>query len=149
MDRRTFIRSRHVVLDALCGGGHRRLVTAVGGVTCYWIKNDDVLHTGASKKTQVFIFLLCVILGHGEHCRILLLLFLDHTTVLFLPGYFVQETRMVKTFEMIYLVRIGRFAQRPRFRGYLVYLLMLPCCILYRSIVWQCCSQLIYIDKQP
>lgn len=125
------------------------------------------LHPGASKIIWsiigVLFFYRLWFLGHGEHRRITSLLFFFllfsfslriTRPVVFSPGYFVQETSMLNTYLTWFVwVRIGRFFCIEDFD--LVAIRCICKCSLfvyckgYRSIVWQCLSYLIYIDKQP
>lgn len=65
---------------------------------------------------------------------------------------FVQETSMLNRYLTFFWVRIGRFC----IEDFDLVAIWCVCkcsifvyCKRYRSIVWQCLSYLIYIDKQP
>lgn len=100
----------------------------------------------------MFIFLSSVILGRGEHRRInvislLLLFLLDHTTCLFLAWLFCTGNKHVEhIFDMICLGQNRAFLHRGLgFSGYLVYLQMLPFCILQR-VSKHCVAMLILLN---
>lgn len=82
---------------------------------------------------------------------LLLFFSLDHTTCVFLACFFflvffVQETSMLNTFDMICLGQNRTFLHRGlRFSGYLVYLQMLPFCILQR-VSKHCVAMLILLN---
>lgn len=107
----------------------------------------------------MFIFLLSVILDHGEHRRIkvisLLLLFFSFSLspwiiqlfCLFLAWLLCTGNKHVEhIFDMIWLGQNRAFLHRGlRFSGYLVYLQMLPFCILQR-VSKHCVAMLILLN---
>lgn len=100
----------------------------------------------------MFIFLLSVILGHGEHRRIkvishILLFFLWFTQlVFFLPDYFCTGNKHVEQIFDIFLSQNRAFLHRGlRFSGYLVCLQMLHFCIL-QKVSKHCVAMLILLN---
>lgn len=100
----------------------------------------------------LFIFLSFVILGHREHHRIshfapFAFLFLDHMNRHFLALLFCTGNKHVEhIFDMICLGQNRAFLHRRfRFSGYLVYLQMLPFCILQR-VSKHCVAMLILLN---
>lgn len=101
----------------------------------------------------MFIFLSSVILGrrrasqNQSHFAPFLLFILDHLSF-FLPGYFVQENKHVEhIFDMICLGQNRAFfcIEKLGFSGYLVYLQMLPFCILQR-VSKHCVAMLLLLN---
>lgn len=100
----------------------------------------------------MFIFLSSVILGCGEHRRVkvislLLLFILDHTTCLSLAWLFCTGNKHVEhIFDMICLGQNRAFLHRGLgFSGYVVYLQMLPFCILQR-VSKHCVAMLLLLN---
>lgn len=129
-----------------CPFSSRCWLVAAGG--------DDVLRTGASKIIGVFcLFFYCLwFLGHREHHRIshfapFAFLFLDHMNRHFLALLFCTGNKHVEhIFDMICLGQNRAFLHRRfRFSGYLVYLQMLPFCILQR-VSKHCVAMLILLN---
>lgn len=70
----------------------------------------------------------------------------SHNLSFFLPGYFVQETSMLNTYLTWFLGQNQAFLHRGLwFSGYLVYLQMLPFCILQR-VSKHCVAMLILLN---
>lgn len=134
------------------------LTHSVRGVTC-WIKNDDdVLHTGASKIIWsiigVYISIACDFFfrpwraSQNQSHFAPFAFILDHTTCLFLAWLFCTGNKHVEhTFDMIFLGQNRAFfcIEDFGFSGYLVYLQMLPFCILQR-VSKHCVAMLLLLN---
>lgn len=134
-------------------------------ITCWTLLLDQRVRGrchGASKRMGSFLgvysSIVCDIQGHRRIKSLLFFfffpsffsfLFPDHTTAhsFSLPGCFVQENKHVEhTFDMIDLGQNQAFLflfflflhRRLGFSGYLVYLQMLPFCILQRVLEALC-----------
>lgn len=151
-DWRAFIISWNVVLLGRWGGnGDHRLARSVGGVELSLDQSDgDVLRTGASKRIGVglfvFIFLSYVLSESKSFCSFCFLV-LDHTTCHSLAWLLCTGNKHVEhIFDMICLGQNREFLHRRlRFSGYLVYLQMLPFCILQR-VSKHCVAMLILLN---
>lgn len=134
-----------------CPFSSRCWLVAAGG--------DDVLRTGCIQNNWsiLFIFLSFVILGHREHHRIshfapFAFLFLDHESSFSCLVILYRKQACWTHLTWFVWVRIGRFCIED---FDLVAIWCICKCSLFvyckgcRSIVWQCLSYLIYIDKQP
>lgn len=152
-DWRAFIRWWNVVLLGRRGGsGARRLARSVGGVELSPDQSDDdVLHTGASKIIGVFVFILSVVCLFQNQSHFapfaFFFLVLDHTTCHSLAWLFCTGNKHVEhIFDMICPGQNRAFLHRRlRFSGYLVYLQMLPFCILQR-VSKHCVAMLILLN---
>lgn len=149
-DWRAFIRSWNVVLLCWWGGnGDQRLARSVEGVALSLDQSDDdVLRAGASKIIGVFVFIfLSSVNSESKSFRSFCFLVLDHTTRHSLAWLFCTGNKHVEhIFDMICLGQNRAFLHRRlRFSGYLVYLQMLPFCILQR-VSKHCVAMLILLN---
>lgn len=156
IERRAFIRSWNVVSMCCRGGGDHRLARSVGGVTCYWIKKwwRCIAYWCIQTKWSITGVYFSIVCGcHGEHRRIkshfapFAFTFLDHTTCLFLAWLFCtgKQACWKHIWHDLSGSKSGVLHRGLWFSGYLVYLQMLPFCILQR-VSKHCVAMLILLN---